>query len=120
MDGRDIFSGYVRPQAFTEYFLDSSNGLGRPTWASIRSSTRQYTEYYDTAGAVTFREYYDMVNDPYQLVNLLGDGNPANDPSYASLSTQLAPNDSALAALACDLARVGTIRDRRLVCPRSP
>ncbi len=89
MDGHDIFSGYVRPQAFTEYFLDESNGLGRPTWASIRSSTRQYTEYYDTAGAVTFREYYDMVNDPYQLVNLLGDGNPANDPSFASLSTQL-------------------------------
>ena len=89
MDGHDILSGYVRPQAFTEYFLDESNGLGRPTWASIRSSTRQYTEYYDTAGAVTFREYYDMVNDPYQLVNLLGDGNPANDPSYASLSAQL-------------------------------
>ena len=22
MDGRDIFSGYARPQAFTEYFLD--------------------------------------------------------------------------------------------------
>lgn len=89
MDGRDILGGHVRQQAFTEYFLDEANGLGRPTWASLRSSTAQYTEYYDTAGVVTFREYYDMVNDPYQLVNLLGDGNAANDPSTASLSAQL-------------------------------
>ena len=109
MDGHDIFSGsgYVRPQAFTEYFLDESNGLGRPTWASIRSSTRQYTEYYDTAGAVTFREYYDMVNDPYQqAVNLLGDGNPANDPK---LRVAFSP-----------AARPTTVRGQRMSVDPSP
>ena len=52
-----------------------------------------YVEYYDTSrDRVTpmYREYYDMVNDPYQLENLLGDGTPANDPDVATLSAQLA------------------------------
>ena len=90
MDGRDIFSGYARPQAFTEYFHDGPTAPDVPTWASIRTSTVPvHRVLRHGAGAVTFREYYDMVNDPYQLVNLLGDGNPSNDPSYASLSTQL-------------------------------
>ena len=36
------------------------------------------------------REYYDLIADPFELDNLLGDGNAANDPPTAALSAQLA------------------------------
>jgi hypothetical protein len=50
--------------------------LGRtPEWSHGRQA------------AVTFREYYNLQADPYQLVNLLADGVPANDPRHrATLS----------------------------------
>jgi hypothetical protein len=38
---------------------------------------------------VTFREYYNLQADPYQLVNLLADGVPSNDPDTAPLSQTL-------------------------------
>jgi hypothetical protein len=41
---------------------------------------------------VASREYYDLLNDPFQLTNLLGDADPSNDPSadkVALLSLQL-------------------------------
>jgi Sulfatase len=62
-----------------------------PTWASIRTVAYQYSEYYDIANpaTVTFREYYNLQADPYQLVNLLADGVPANDPDTAPLSQAL-------------------------------
>ena len=59
------------------------------TWASIVTPTVQYVEW-DENGVTTFREYYDLVADPYQLVNLLGDSNPSNDPDVTGLSAQLA------------------------------
>ncbi|HET8683761.1 MAG TPA: sulfatase [Micromonosporaceae bacterium] len=90
-DGRNIFSGDSRTQAFTEYYHDLGNSRYIPSWASIRTSGYQYVEYYDITNPrlVVFREYYDMQADPYQLVNLYADGNPANDPAVAPLSTQL-------------------------------
>ena len=59
-----------------------------PGWASIRTAAYQYTEYYDIANpaTVTFREYHNLVADPYELVNLLADGNPSNDPDTAPLA----------------------------------
>jgi hypothetical protein len=38
---------------------------------------------------VTFREYYNLQADPYELVNLLADGVPSNDPDTAALSQTL-------------------------------
>jgi hypothetical protein len=38
---------------------------------------------------VTFREYYDLRADPFQLVNVLADGDPANDPDVDQLSDWL-------------------------------
>lgn len=35
---------------------------------------------------MTFREYYDLVSDPWQLTNLLGDANPDNDPPAGELA----------------------------------
>ncbi len=101
LDGHDILSGHSRDTAYMEYYYDPGNNNGIPTWASIRTSTFQYTEYYGADNAMTtvsFREYYDMVNDPFQLVNLYGDGNPANDPDTAALSAQLAAQKTCVGA----------------------
>lgn len=55
-----------------------------PTWAGFISASESYVEYYDTDDTtITFREYYDLVDDPYQLTNLLGDIDPLNDPPDA-------------------------------------
>jgi arylsulfatase A-like enzyme len=60
-------------------------------FASILTDSYHYTEYYeDDWTTVNFREYYDLTNDPYELTNLLADGNPNNDPPTAALSDQLA------------------------------
>jgi arylsulfatase A-like enzyme len=74
MDGRSLFSS-ARDHILTEFF--TWPGYVVPTWASVRTNTYQYVEYYD-GGSVTFREYYDLAADPWQLVNLLRDGDPSN------------------------------------------
>ncbi|HEY7668248.1 MAG TPA: sulfatase-like hydrolase/transferase, partial [Actinomycetota bacterium] len=90
LDGHSLLSSYARSHMLLEYWR-SPDADGIPGWASIRTSTYQYTEWYaDDRVTVTFREYYDLVNDPFQLVNLLADGNPANDPNVAPLSAMLA------------------------------
>jgi arylsulfatase A-like enzyme len=91
MDGHDILSGYNRQVALTEYWQDDRNIRAIPTWAAITTDQYQYTEYYDPANptVIVFREYYSMVNDPWQLVNLLNDGNPGNDPNLTPLHNLL-------------------------------
>lgn len=91
LDGRDILAGTARQRALTEYWNDPNNNPNIPTWASIRTAAYQYTEYYNSAtpATVTFREYYNLQADPYQLVNLLADGVPANDPDTVPLSQTL-------------------------------
>ena len=85
VDGRSLLDpGWDRDHIFSE---NKFGGRAVPSWATIRTATYQYTEYYDEAlGETTFREYYDLVSDPYQLTNLLADGDPANDPSNEELS----------------------------------
>ena len=50
-----------------------------PDWVAVRTDTFMYAEYRRN-GTLLESEYYDLVADPYELVNLLGDGNPGNDP----------------------------------------
>lgn len=92
-DGRDILSGYSRPVGLTEYYYDPANANYVSTWSAIHNAQYVYIEYYgqttSTSGTPSFREYYDMVNDPYQMQNLLMDGNSANDPDVAALSALL-------------------------------
>lgn len=89
LDGRSFLAPEGRDEILLEYARDP--GFNYPQWASLRGPDWQYVEYYDDDGTtVTFREYYDLVADPYQLENLLADTEPGNDPDVASLGARLA------------------------------
>lgn len=57
-----------------------------PTWRGFITRSEEYVEYMDDGGRVSFREYYRLGNDPHQLVNVLRDGRPGNDPDIVVLS----------------------------------
>jgi arylsulfatase A-like enzyme len=90
MDGKSMLGSPSRGRLLTEFYKDDEGNT--PSWASLVSPTYQYNEYYNQNDPrkILYREYYDLTNDPYQLTNLLDDGNSANDPPTASLSAQLA------------------------------
>jgi arylsulfatase A-like enzyme len=86
LDGRSILDPWERDRILLEYWIERT----LPTWASLRTNAFQYTEYYANDGTTpTFREYYNLARDPWQLRNLLHDGTPANNPDVALLSAQL-------------------------------
>jgi arylsulfatase A-like enzyme len=84
LDGRSVLSGATRRRLLLEFW----RVRGTPTWASLRTRRYQYVEYF-RKGRRVFREYYDLVRDPWQLRNLLNDGDPGNDPDVAAISRQL-------------------------------
>jgi arylsulfatase A-like enzyme len=93
LDGRSLLgSDSQRQSQLTEYFPSLFVPTAEPRyWASIRSTTFKYTEYYSDDGTTVIdREYYNLRTDPWELHNLLGDADPANDPDVAVLSAQLA------------------------------
>lgn len=67
MNGQSLFSSSSRTDLLLEFWV----GIESRSWASLVSLDEQYTEYYRNTGSVMFREYYDLVGDPYQLTNLL-------------------------------------------------
>ena len=85
LDGESLLQPSSRTTMFSEYFLDSSNGKV-PTWKMVRTSTVKYIQTYDATGAVIAREYYDLVADPDEMTNLLGDKVAANDPPAAQVT----------------------------------
>jgi arylsulfatase A-like enzyme len=88
LDGRSMLSSYSRSRLLTEFFDSLSSA---PPWASTVTKTYQYIEYNDGSG---FREYYDMVRDPWQLDNLFNDGVSGNEPrDPAALASQLARDE---------------------------
>lgn len=98
LDGRSFLPGNpsreVKYLEFGPVGRDSPKGhrghLGIPSWASLRTDTWQYIEYYrDDNRSIDYREYYDLGADPWQLDNLLADDDPANDPDVAGLSARL-------------------------------
>jgi arylsulfatase A-like enzyme len=93
LDGRSLLQGATRDHLLLEHFRDPLKP-NIPAWASITTLEFQYTEYYDQdTGEISFREYYDLLNDPWQLENLYADSDPHNDPpaeTTAALSARLA------------------------------
>lgn len=88
MDGLSLLGDRRRRKMFIEYFRDAANGTDVPSWTSIRKRRYQYVEYY-THGKVTFREFYRLRQDPWQLVNVLRDGMSSNDPDVRTLHRRL-------------------------------
>ena len=95
MDGRSL---YDRTQDRTYIATEGWNAAFAGTWAGIRgrigTNSYHYIESYipngvtvraDTIpnddGSTTTREFYDLAADPYELNNLLRDGNPATPPA---------------------------------------
>ena len=100
MDGVSILSEVTRDRLLLEYY-QSPDAPRWPDWASTLTPEYQYVEWYeDDLETVSFREYYDLVNDPWQLNNLLGDGDAGNDPDTAALSAALA-SDRVCAGAEC-------------------
>jgi arylsulfatase A-like enzyme len=99
MDGRSLLEPSTRTRLLTEYW--KVDDFYVPSWASLRTTTFQYVEYYAEDGSIIYREYYNLVRDPDQLVNVLGDADPFNDPAdLGALHGQLA-HDRKCAGSAC-------------------
>lgn len=92
LDGHDLLrSSWRRPYALGESWQERPQENWQPRWRSIRTAAYQYVEYTAVANPrrIVWREYYDLRSDPAELHNLLGDGNPANDPDVGSLHAAL-------------------------------
>jgi arylsulfatase A-like enzyme len=97
LDGRSIFEQEGRERMHLEYWRQGQ--APAPTWASTWTPEWQYVEYFDDANEVTYREYYDLRSDPWQLHNLLGDADPSNDPAgIDALAAQLAADRECVGA----------------------
>jgi len=100
MDGHSLLQSRTRKHLFTEFFHPGLRP-GVPGWASIRTHRFQYVEYYNRARSrVIFREFYRLDRDPWQLTNVLHDGNHANNPDLTALHRALR-RDRACAGSAC-------------------
>lgn len=88
LDGGSLLTSTTRHRLLLEYWR-SPDSPTIPGWGSIRRPGFQYVEWYDDDGSVMFREYYNLVKDPYELRNLLRDGKPGNDPNVSRLSGRL-------------------------------
>lgn len=71
LDGRSLLDDWDRERLLLEFWA----AYGRPTWAATRTKSDVYIEYYKRdAETLTFREFYDLTNDPYQTRNLADSG----------------------------------------------
>jgi arylsulfatase A-like enzyme len=88
MDGVDLLDNHLSRK---EILLESwkYGPLAPPSWTAIVTKRYEYVEYTDRTGSVVFREYYDIITDPYELNNLLGDRVSSNDPDVGALSREL-------------------------------
>ncbi len=87
-DGRPL-AGAERDRLLIEQWKRADRTV--PNWAATRAHEYLYVEYYRADRLVpTYREYYDLVADPWELQNLLGDSGTSNDPvDSGALSLQL-------------------------------
>src|SRR5918992_5453895 len=84
-DGRSLLGTNRRNRVFMEYWRNGAFNI--PGWRAVRNRIRLYVEYLgDNRRRVIFREYYRLLRDPWQLKNVLKDGNPDNNPSRRTLT----------------------------------
>ncbi|MDQ3952192.1 MAG: sulfatase [Actinomycetota bacterium] len=88
-DGRPFLGDDAHDRVLLEQWKRENRSI--PNWAATRAGGFLYVEYYAEDRLVpTYREYYDLRTDPWELENLLGDLDPTNDPpNAAELSLQL-------------------------------
>jgi arylsulfatase A-like enzyme len=86
LDGQSLLQSGSRTTMYSEYYVDGANP-NIPSWRMVRTATAKYVQTYNTSGAVIAREYYNLVNDPAENTNLLGDGSTANDPPATTITT---------------------------------
>jgi arylsulfatase A-like enzyme len=100
LDGRSLFTS-DRERLLLEYFVSPDYEHVRG-WAGIRTHRYEYMEWFDDADRtrVSFREYYDLSADPWQLTNLYRDGSVENDPPTRRLNRRLVM-DMACVGAAC-------------------
>lgn len=89
IDGRSLFeTDQWRDRLVLEQYENWSKGF--PDWASTLTRDYQYVEYYGRDGSsVIFREYYDLIEDPWRLDNLLAGEDDSHDPDVAALAERL-------------------------------
>jgi arylsulfatase A-like enzyme len=102
MDGRSMFDSAPRERLLLEGYAREGQPDDLPPWAATLTPDYQYTEYYGEPGEIIFREYFDHSEDPFQIDNLLGDVNPANNPDPTQLSATLTEDrDCSVSTGAC-------------------
>ena len=75
-------------EVYLEYFEDPLYPAV-PSWSSILGNDVHYVRWFDDGGDTIAREYYDLVHDPFELDNLLGDRDTANDPDTSALDARI-------------------------------
>lgn len=88
LDGRSLLSDHDRQRLLLEHW--NREDRATPDWASFITKDTHYIEYYLAERLVVGeREFYDLLSDPWETLNLFGDGNPNNDPDVTMMSLQL-------------------------------
>lgn len=79
VDGRSLLDGsWSRREILIEAWKESAR---IPAWSGLISPRKSYVTYYsENDFTPTFHEYYKLLDDPYQMTNLLGDDSSLNDP----------------------------------------
>ncbi len=80
MDGTSLLVSSRRRVQYSESFVTKDGADRIPQWFQLlKPDSWAYIED-DLPSGDVFTEYYDLRQDPRQNRNLLGDGNPGNDP----------------------------------------
>lgn len=88
MDGRSLLRRWDRRAFFAEWWATVNPGFPAPTWHALITRRYEYVEYVSKR-RVVYREYYDLVRDPWELTNLFHDGVAGNEPNVKALHARL-------------------------------
>jgi arylsulfatase A-like enzyme len=94
LDGHDLLDPHWRrPRMLFEHWRTgpgTDRRYWQPSWLALRTASYAYVEYTDASRtSVSFREYYNLLDDPFELQNVLADDIPSNDPDTAALHAVL-------------------------------